>query len=160
MKRTKLFYIALMALSLYCCEKAIEPDPKLEEVFHLQGTQWKLAGLLNLDDNTLQPIQSEDCERCYALTFLSDTFATRMATANQVQVNLNQTPRGIIYIPTEIYEASEDAQLFHAAVRKVTSCSYDKHQLKFYFEDAGQLKCLLYDSKEQVLMDYLLYYKL
>jgi hypothetical protein len=144
MKRTKLFYIALMALSLYCCEKAIEPDPDQEEVFHLQGTKWKLAGIYDFTNNTLQQLQPLDCDRCYVLMFETDTYAIGKIILNQLNVWLQ--PHVTIGAPTEIGEPA-DGHLFYEMAQKCRSYSVTQEELQFLYEENGLPYCLLYERK-------------
>ena len=41
----------------------------------LQGTAWKLSGIVNTQTNVLEKLEPKNCEDCYTLTFITETTA-------------------------------------------------------------------------------------
>ena len=71
MKTTVLKLVAIVLLSAvnFCsCRKSCE---------HLEGTKWKLTGIVDTKTGKLTELKSvpEDCEDCYKLVFITDTKA-------------------------------------------------------------------------------------
>ena len=75
-----LWFTVIMTLCLFaivgCVDKSESPPND-----NLQGSKWKLAGIGSLDKIALQVLEPKNCEKCYTLTFDTDsTFQTFSST--------------------------------------------------------------------------------
>ena len=112
-----------------------------DTVYPLEGTQWKLAGIFNTQTGILKVLEPIDCERCYTLTFDTDSTATGTSAGNILWVDLSAnrtaTKDCIISIETMMGEIG-DGLLFWEAVSLVTThYSYDGKNLKFFYTKNG-----------------------
>jgi hypothetical protein len=56
-----------------------------EESNFLIGTKWKLAGIGSLDKIALQELEPKDCDKCYTLTFDTDSTFSTFSSTNTLQ---------------------------------------------------------------------------
>ena len=136
----KLIPALLFLISFSGCKGNAPENPT-----DLTGTSWKLAGIYDVQSETLTVLEPIDCDDCYTLTFDSDTTATGNSTSNLVFVNFSTTNQ-IIGIATEVGEVG-DGYIFCNATIQVTSYSVSKTELKFFFNEKNNY--LLYKPKKQ-----------
>ncbi|MDR1738486.1 MAG: hypothetical protein LBR66_06705 [Candidatus Symbiothrix sp.] len=145
MKRTKLFYIALMALSLYCCEKTIEPDPDQEEVFHLAGTAWKLSGIYDMQDSLVRVLEpTAHYPLYYTLIFGNDTIGVGYITDTRISVELYQDSLTIETGRNLQLREDENGKFFYSLLEYINAYSYSKTEFKFFYEIDGVKQYLKY----------------
>ena len=60
-------------LFAWSCQSNMEGNG--EELTSLEGTKWKLAGIVNTQTGKLEVLNSKNCADCYTLTFVTDTKA-------------------------------------------------------------------------------------
>ncbi|MDR1592316.1 MAG: hypothetical protein LBS16_05480 [Prevotellaceae bacterium] len=129
--KSKLFFLSAVAATLMSGCSNVAPEYIVSESVSnlpsLAGTQWKLAGIFiahhNLQEKDLKPV---DCEKCYTLSFDSDTTATGISVDNTLAVNLKQ--QSPIRTVTDISE-SGDAGLFCELLPLITSYIYKKKHM-------------------------------
>jgi len=139
----------------------------------LAGTSWKVAGIGNMAEYKMpRELEPRDCERCYTLTFGSDTEFSSFASANTFdgvyRVNLaagiiDATDAGIVAIRTglisftirrvtKVGELREsDEKLWGNILASVESFSLQDNELNLRYTENGQqmyviLKPRQYDS--------------
>ena len=120
----------------------------------LKDTQWKLAGIVNLQTNELKVLKPEvsNCIKCYTLLFNSKSIADGFSTFCVVRVNLTQ-PECLISIIGGQNER-DDGYLFQEAINLVTSYSIKKscslpfndgcYSLNFFYKEDEIEYCLKY----------------
>jgi len=107
----------------------------LQEI-NLQGTKWKLIGIVDTQTDILKELEPKDCEECYSFTFDTDSTATGKSTSNILGVTLKPLVR--IFLMTEAGGTDfylEDAILFRNAIETIISYERNKNELKFYYND-------------------------
>ena len=140
-----------LCLSIVSCDKPIIPtdpivngndtvgneeDPN-DSIYPLNGTSWKLEGIFDTQTEILKVLEPIDCEKCYMLTFNTDSTATGTSAGNIVWVDFSANRSAnkdcIIGIATMKGEIG-DGLLFWEAVALVTTIySYDGKNLKFFY---------------------------
>ena len=136
----KLIPALLFLISFSGCKGNAPENPT-----DLTGTSWKLAGIYDVQSETLTVLEPIDCNICYFLTFANDTMAIGRSTGNDVGVNL-ASKEHIIFTMTEAGEFG-DGDIFCDAIYKVKSYSVSKTELKFFFNEKNNY--LLYKPKNQ-----------
>jgi hypothetical protein len=109
----------------------------------LNGTKWKLAGIVDLETNTLTELEPKDCEECYTLTFDTDTTLSALSISRKVYIDLNQYPRNIeamLHI-----QSHNDGEKFCDAILAVEAYSTTSKELKLFYND-------LYDEGKKYLL--------
>ncbi|MDR1346249.1 MAG: hypothetical protein LBK03_06070 [Bacteroidales bacterium] len=112
------------------CKKPVDNPP---QSIQLQGTQWKLEGIVNVQTGEMQVLEPVDCEQCYTLEFDTDTTASGKSTTNIFLLNLNMPP--YLGIGTEVCEMG-DGYLFTNILCFITSYEHDSEnaKLKFFYQ--------------------------
>jgi hypothetical protein len=64
-------------------EDAIEVENTIPQT-SLKGTKWKLAGIVDTETGVLKVLEPEDCEKCYTLTFDTDTTVSTYSSFNEL----------------------------------------------------------------------------
>jgi len=102
----------------------------------LQGTKWKLMGIVDTQTDILKELEPKDCDECYSFTFDTDSTAIGWITSNDLFVWL----RPVVSIATfskalgsDFY--IEDAILFRNVIKTITSYELNKNELKFFYND-------------------------
>jgi len=132
----------LVFLVVICsnCSSCTNESSKLKEdslqETNLQGTKWKLAGIVDVQTGDIKELDPKDCDECYTLTFDTDSTAVGWITSNDLIVRL----RSVL----EVFSASkalgsdfyiEDAILFRSIIGKINSYKLYTNELKFYYND-------------------------
>jgi predicted nucleic-acid-binding Zn-ribbon protein len=125
----------------------------LNDEMKLTGTQWKLFGIFDVQNNSLKVLNPLDCEECYTLNFDTDSTATGKSSTNLVWVDLSGKEK-LIGIATEKGERG-DGYLFCDAVESVTSYSCNGNELKFFYNDDSYylLYYRIFDGMESGFVD-------
>jgi hypothetical protein len=105
-----------------------EPDTNI----NVQGTNWKLAGIVDSETNILEELKPKDCDRCYTLNFDTDSTGFGWSTTNQISINL-QGAR-LLGIMTAVGERG-DGYLFGDILYFVDSYKLENNELKFFYND-------------------------
>ena len=74
-------YLAGM-LFAWSCQRNMDGND--EELTSLEGTKWKLAGIVDTRTNELRILDPKDCAECYMLTFETDTTYSGHSTSNYI----------------------------------------------------------------------------
>jgi len=108
---------------------------------HLQGTKWKLEGIVDTETNSLKILEPQDCEQCYMLWFDTDSTASGTTAGNYLLLRLRPMP--IFGIVTSAGEFG-DGMLFREVISSIDSYKLDlgENELSFYYDN--RKKSLLY----------------
>ena len=158
-----IYFISIFMISiLYSCQNQIDSDPQTEdkpttkvtEVINvveeptdivistdvessgLIGIKWKLAGIVNTNTDEFTVLEPRDCERCYTLSFDTDSTATVWSASNIFLIRLQ--PIVQVVLETEALGLDfyvEDAMLFCKAIKSISSYDISKNEVKFYFKE-------------------------
>ncbi|MDR1221603.1 MAG: hypothetical protein LBL07_01815 [Tannerella sp.] len=121
------------------------PDLLNAGTFQLKGTQWKLAGYVDVSTGKLTDAEPKDCDGCYTLNFNSDSLATGKSVANLILVDLGKKP--FFSIGTEVYDSETgNAALFYDAIKSIDFYYQDAEGLKFFYN--GKMNYLLYKQHD------------
>jgi hypothetical protein len=87
-----LFIVFLVSFMAGSCEKPEDVCTCEQPVasVQLQGTKWKLEGVVNLQTGEMQVLEPVACESCYTLQFNSDTIGSGRSASNTFYFNLKQ----------------------------------------------------------------------
>ncbi|MDR0581706.1 MAG: hypothetical protein LBG31_01965 [Prevotellaceae bacterium] len=107
------------------------------EFVSLEGTQWKLAGIMDVETCNLKELEPKDCETCYTIEFNTNSnMAQGKSVRNAILFHISlplPTPIFIHITPMD-YE-NEDVQLFYDAMETVTSYTVTKNELKMCYNE-------------------------
>ena len=109
---------------------------RIEENSILQGTKWKLEGIVDTQTGILTELEPNDCDECYSFTFNTDSTATGRSTSNELGVKLKPVVRIFLMtyaLGTDFY--LEDAILFCNAIDTIISYELSGNYLKFYYNN-------------------------
>ncbi|MDR0581707.1 MAG: hypothetical protein LBG31_01970 [Prevotellaceae bacterium] len=121
----KFFYNGKKNYLLYKLAKFSDPT-------FLEGTKWKLAGIMDAETDVLKELEPKNCEKCYTLVFVTDSTALGISTANRVNVDLTAY---LMRIPTMAGEITDDGYEFYDTIRFVTSYTVTENELKFFYNE-------------------------
>ena len=154
MKKVYFFLLAICLIGVACKKD----DPKdgqksINKDQSLKNTWWKLAGIVNAETGVLTELESnEDCEWCYTLVFEQDSSAIGVIGREllpTVSVDLSRNPiiriSALALPPPWIIDEIDDP--FYNAVKLVTSYSYERNELKFFYKENEVEHYLLYGVK-------------
>jgi hypothetical protein len=111
------------------------PPQNADSNFTLQGTQWKLVGIVDAQTNTLTELEPKECEECYTFTFETDTTAVgRSVSCGTYIIGLNP-----IEIPVDKALELFDGSIYTRLLLSVKSYTVDNNALKLYFEDSRNM---------------------
>jgi hypothetical protein len=154
LQKLSMLFLLLAVIGIEGCDNGNDtpgqtelPVEELPEIRNgdLTGTQWKLAGIYDMQTGILKELEPKECTDCYTLTFGTDSTAHGQSVVNQISVNFTYPPGSIIWQGTYILETG-DPGLFCGFLTQVTSyeLSFEskKYWLKFF--DGTKQKYLLY----------------
>ena len=138
MKIIKFFLSICVFLFCLSCGSNSEADVNVQT---LEGTKWKLAGIVDTEKGSLKVLEPKDCKECYTFTFDTDSTASGRSLGNILLVRLK--PFLFFNVATEILDCHDsDCALFYEAIKSIVCYKLEKNEFKFYFED--QKKYLLF----------------
>jgi heat shock protein HslJ len=124
--------------------KLVEITPKL------QGTTWKLVGFADVETGTLRKAVPEDCQRCYTITFDTDTTYSGEGCSNQMygkyKIDYETSQIQILCLGRDKAASYFDEELLFETLRILQSFSLHEDELKLYYND--KKNCLLFNKKE------------
>jgi hypothetical protein len=123
-------------------ENTVKTPPKL------QGTKWKLEGIVNEQTGERRALEPIDCEQCYTLKFDTDTTATGKSTTNEQKFNFARTP--IFLATTEICEINEDGDLYSDLLFDIKAYKFEDDALYFYCAFEGTNYILKFKKLENI----------
>ncbi|GHT65201.1 hypothetical protein AGMMS50239_24440 [Bacteroidia bacterium] len=102
--------------------------------FQLKGTQWKLAGYVDVSTGKMTDAEPKDCAQCYTLAFQSDSLGTGKSVGNGIAVDLTLHP--FFRVLTEINDRETgNAALFYEAAKTIDMHFWDSEGLKFFYNN-------------------------
>jgi len=72
--------LAVLAFSGMCCDDGDSPTQALTTQT-LNGTSWKLVGIMDTRTGSLTELEPKDCKKCYTLMFGTSTTDTNCGEA-------------------------------------------------------------------------------
>jgi len=110
----------------------------------LQGTKWKLVGIVDAETGILKELEPKNCEYCYTLMFETSTFLTGFGQANSLNgpYKIDYTTGDIhirIGTATFVYNGYFDEELYLESLNKVYYFSVKEDQLLLYFNQRSYL---------------------
>ncbi|MDR1161432.1 MAG: hypothetical protein LBK45_03740 [Tannerellaceae bacterium] len=103
-------------------------------ILSLKGTQWKLAGSVNVETGILKEFEPKDCAKCFTLTFDTDFTAGGVSVINDLRIHL--LPKPDIVFMTEVGDDEiGDAHAYYEAWRTMTSYKIENNDLWFLFNN-------------------------
>ncbi|MDR2362304.1 MAG: hypothetical protein LBD91_06195 [Prevotellaceae bacterium] len=100
----------------------------------LQGTKWKLSGYVDVSTGNMIDAEPANCERCYTLTFDTETTASGYSVFNLISVSL--VSETIFSVDTEMDDSlNGNVTLFYKAIETVDSYKYEDAELKFFYNN-------------------------
>ena len=173
-KKTRRFTAGVLCLVVvglfvaYSCDKPDTPSDgdgkdSIKPVLSLEGTKWKLAGIVDVETGSMRVLEPQDCDYCYTLVFadnftslpIKDTvingtdtifckyyYANGRSCFNQMWL-LSLDP--IYFGYTKAGECG-DGEAYFNALWKVNSYAFNKNELKCFYKEknTNSSKYLLY----------------
>ncbi|MDR0605834.1 MAG: hypothetical protein LBG80_16190 [Bacteroidales bacterium] len=130
--------LLLLAGSLASCGKD-------KENVSLKGTNWKLAGFVDMQTEVLTEAQPQ-CSRCYILAFDTDSTASGYSSTNDVLLDISRMPPR--FGGTKMGEMG-DGDLYWNIWPHVTSYVLKDGILKFFYTIDKKEAYLLFKPYEQ-----------
>jgi hypothetical protein len=91
--------LLLIVMGMTACDTKVSDSQLLAELSpvsetypvneNLQGTKWKLEGIVNEQAGEMQVLEPIDCEECYTLEFTTDTTAIGVAVDEDIVLDLS-----------------------------------------------------------------------
>ena len=140
MKTIKLFILFCTLACMACQSNEKETDS-------LNGTKWKLAGIVENETDSLSVLEPTDCGECYTLVFDTDNTFSTFSSTNELMGNYivdyeTYSIHIINFGGTKLGEIG-DGELYYNIWHIVQSFSLEKNKLKLYYEDK---KYMLYNQ--------------
>ncbi|MDR0559846.1 MAG: META domain-containing protein [Prevotellaceae bacterium] len=136
--------ILLLARTMIACE-----DEKKDGNPVLKGTSWKLIGFMDVEPGKLRKAEPEDCQRCYTITFDTDTTFSGLASSNLMhgyyKIDYQTTYMQIVCGTTTEVIPYFDEEIFVETMNLVLSFSLQNDELRLYYKDKKNY--LLFKSK-------------
>lgn len=105
----------------------------------LKGTSWKLAGFVDVKTGELIEAQPRD-GKCYTIEFSTDTEGTARSVLDTIPIDLTKVP--FIRGGTKVDDTMNgNVLLFYDAVLSIQSYTYEKDDLKFFYNEGGHYLC-------------------
>ncbi|MDR0581705.1 MAG: hypothetical protein LBG31_01960 [Prevotellaceae bacterium] len=141
MKKIILTTIAILLVIAACfsCGKndkncSCGEDSENNEFVSLEGTQWKLAGIMDVETCNLKELEPKDCGDCYTLEFNTDSTALGKSVINIIFLSL--LPKAVMGTATEVYDNEiGDVQLSYDAMKTIVNCTVTENEIKFCCND-------------------------
>jgi hypothetical protein len=130
-------YLLAVGVLAFCCsckgeQEPPEPEPSIP--IPLEGTKWKLAGIVDVKTGALKELEPKNCEKCYTLEFDSDSIAHGKSIANRIGVILY--PKTRFGLETLIGDSHNgDAQLFYDSWETIDSYRTKENELRFFYNN-------------------------
>ncbi len=132
--KNKVLFFTIISHSLLIGGEGCEKNNYLEFPSHLTGTRWELAGIVDAKTGIITPLAPKDC---YWFTFISETKAQGRSVFNDLEVFLTTPP--IIGIVTMVGDDHNgDAALFYRIIKTLESYTWEKNELKFFYNNKQQ----------------------
>ena len=108
---------------------------------NLQGTEWKLIGIVDVEVDNLTELEPKDCEKCYTLTFDTDSTFLTFSSVNELGGGYiadyeNYSFQIIYFGGTKIGEIG-DGELYVKPFENMTlqSFSLTENELRLYYNN-------------------------
>jgi len=135
---TLVIFLSVLAGSFSACKEKIDND-----ITFLEGSSWKLVGIVDSQTSVLTEFEPKDCNECYIIVFDTDSTFSGQTTSNifwgDYEIDYNtHTLRFANMIGTEVgeygdgYKYGEILNKIHAF--KVSSTTYPR-MLHLYYND-------------------------
>ncbi len=113
-------------------------ENSLQEI-NLQGTKWKLTGIVDVQTGNLAELEPKDCAECYTFTFDTGTTFTTHSSANSLSgiYTVDYTENNIRLsdlFGTELAERG-DGIMYVNTLYRIHSFSCKKNELKLYYNE-------------------------
>ena len=152
MQRISVTVLCIMCLLFVAnCENSMYVDHSIDTI--LEGTWWKLEGIVNTVTGVTKVLEPRDCANCYTIMFHTDTTFFGRSSTNAVfgTYSANYKTHNMCITDFGGSKMGEigDGHLFwnHDVWLTVQAFSFKKNTLKLYFDN--KKKYLLFKSFEQ-----------
>jgi len=134
MKNLIFIFLLAITIAVVGCDSNDDDQPTL-----LEGTKWKLAGIVDVETGNLKVLEPEDCDKCYTLTFdTKNTFTTNSAS-NGLSGNykVDYEKKSIYFTNLMGTERGElgDGNLWWSFFYLIEYFSLQENELKLYYNE-------------------------
>ena len=127
-----------------------------DTIYLLEGTKWKLMGIVNDQTSVLEELKPKDCEECYTLTFDTDSTAIVHSISKEIKMDLFNLPviKNPMWPDIPFLEYKDgisymDAYVFWRAVTLAYYYVFISNELRLYHYDAcGRVSYLRFKKIE------------
>ena len=137
MLKNLVFFLIIVVVCFSSCKNK-DADENIES---LEGTAWKLVGIVDSKTDKLKELEPKDCEKCYTLTFETyNTFQT-FSSSNELQgiYKANYSTQTIQITDFRGTKKGEigDGYLYwnHDIWYTVQTLSLQENELRLYYND-------------------------
>ena len=121
----------ISSLLLLTAGAGCEKNKDYEVPTQLTGTRWDLAGIVDTKTGKITPLAPKGS---YWFKFISETKARGGSVLNIMAIDLTSPP--FFNIETEIGDSHNgDAALFYRIIKTLESYTWEKNELKFFYDN-------------------------
>jgi hypothetical protein len=131
--------LAVLAFSGMCCYDGDSPTQALTTQT-LNGTSWKLVGIMDTQTGSLTELEPTGCKECYTLTFDTDTtFLSSSSVKNSLcgtyTYNYKMHSFRIIEYESLLFLEGEDGVLWKSILLTVNAFTLLENELRLYYNE-------------------------
>ncbi|MDR1161435.1 MAG: hypothetical protein LBK45_03755 [Tannerellaceae bacterium] len=130
------YILFCMLLATFSCRDNNSPDIPIP----LKGTQWKLAGSVNVETGELKEFQPTACAECFTLTFHSDHEASGLSVSSKIAIDLLDLRKYIMSKESEGSWGGDpslriDGDHYRRIMTSIDSFTVTSEELKLYYNN-------------------------
>jgi hypothetical protein len=99
---------------------------------NLEGTRWKLSGVVDVETGILRELEPKDCAECYTLEFDTDHTAVGRGVDLPTGIDLFDLRK---YMNVDLPEANQDANYFRGKMISIESFTMTSEEMKLFYND-------------------------
>jgi len=131
-------------------EQSLEQNNEAEQSFEsgktMQGTAWKLVGIVNTETDTIKILELNDCAMCHTLTFDTDTTAHGNTGMNGISI-IGLNPLNIVLTKVWVDDLDVSIYEYEDALYSANSCIFNEYEFRILFN--SNKSYLLYKPVKQ-----------
>ncbi|MDR1161433.1 MAG: hypothetical protein LBK45_03745 [Tannerellaceae bacterium] len=130
------YILFCMLLAAFSCRDNNPPD---DTPIPLNGTQWKLAGSVNVETGELEEFEPKACAECFTLTFNSDHEASGRSISSMIKIDLLDLRKYIMTKESETWIENQslpvDGDHYRRIMTSIDSFTVTSEELKLYYNN-------------------------
>ncbi|MDR1130604.1 MAG: hypothetical protein LBK96_06450 [Prevotellaceae bacterium] len=140
--------LCIIAVSFFIMSSKCTDNEKENEPVSLKDTKWKLIGFVDTRTGNVTDAKPK-CDRCYTLTFDTDSTASGWSLMNTVRLDLKPVLR--MWVATDAYDLQNgNITMFYEAMESLESYTIESKVMKFFYYDHDNKYYLLFKLVEEI----------